>query len=399
MNTFMDSSIVNHISKLSVAASDMLDDKDDWFDDKDDWFQRLDFELNVESAGCMDDKDSDDDFYQEHKDDREIPDDNLPADNLHSSNADVEIDFTNEIDSINIILSQCCYLLCYADIQIQVLCCETILSGFQSLGKVGSLRRKMHGESASNPLLPAIAEFWPSVVARLRSASFSLSTANKLSRSELSIRHIIASDQEQGPSRAKEEILTSNLLSIVSELCLSSDGFFADRFENDVYPIIAALMSDLLSVNIDGTGRTDQPSSFITQKQSLLLSIIRCLKCTFESGCQHGLAGLISNVGAMLFPWLEVGGPVGDETMVALTAMLKADGDALWRGLHVLSRRSFPCNPIPSSPSSTSCALMPSSKPVSPFTLSCSYGDGNGLLTKRACELLEILKGYPEQQL
>ena len=100
----------------------------------------------------------------------------------------------------------------------------------------------MHGESASNPLLPAIAEFWPSVIARLRSASYSLSTANKLSRSELSIRHVISSDQEQGPTRAEEEVLLSKLFVIVSELCLGSDGFFADRFENDVYPIIAALI-------------------------------------------------------------------------------------------------------------------------------------------------------------
>ena len=61
MNNFMDSSIVNHISKLSVAAPDTLDDKDDWF-------QRLDFELNVESSGCMEDNEFDNDFCKEHED-------------------------------------------------------------------------------------------------------------------------------------------------------------------------------------------------------------------------------------------------------------------------------------------------------------------------------------------
>ncbi len=389
MSTFMDSSIVNHIGELSVAALDTLEDKDDWF-------RRLDFELNVESAGCAEDYDPEDDVYdqQEFNDDGTSPDDAPPLKSLHARKDEVEIDFMHEIGSINMILSRCCYLLCYADIQIQVLCCETILSGFRSLGKVGSFRRILHGESASNPLFPAIAEFWPSIIARLRSASMSLSSVNKLTRSELFMRHIMATDQEQGLSRARVEVLISKLLLIISELCLSSDGFFVDRFENDVHPIIAMLMPDLLPADSDSIGRPDQPSSFAGQNHVLLLSVIHCLKCTFESGCRHGLSGLISSIGAMLFPLLAVGGPIGDEAMAALKAMLAVDCDALWRGLQVLSRRSFPRNPIPSCPSASTRAWLPSSK-----TLSKRNGDGDNRLAKNACELLDFMKGLSEQQI
>ncbi len=389
MSTFMDSSIVNHISEHSVAALDTLEDNDDWF-------RRLDFELNVESAGCAEDYDPKDDVcnQQEFNDDEKSPDDVPPVKSLHSRKDEVEIDFMHEIGSINMILSRCCYLLCYADIQIQVLCCETILSGFHSLGKVGSFRRILHGESASNPLFPAIAEFWPSIIARLQSASMSLSSANKLTLSELSIRNIMATDQEQGLSRARVEVLISKLLLIVSELCLSSDGFFVDRFENDAHPIIAMLMLDLRPANSDSIGRSDQSSSFAGQNNALLLSVIHCLKCTFESGCRHGLSGLISSIGAMLFPLLAAGGPIGDEAMATLKAMLAVDCDGLWRGLQVLSLRSFPINPIPSSPSASSRTSLPSSK-----TLSTRNGDGDIRLSKKASELLDFMKGLSEQQI
>jgi hypothetical protein len=378
MSTFMDSSIVNKISELSVAALYTPEDKDDWF-------QRLDFELNVDLAGC----DPNDDVcdQQEFNNDEKTPDDAPPVESLHSRKDDVEIDFTHEIGSINIIVSRCCYLLCYADIQIQVLCCETILSGFHSLGKVGLFRRKLHGESASNPLFPAIAEFWPSIIARLRSASMSLSSVNKLSRSELSIRHIMATDQEQGLSRARVEVLISKLLLIVSELCLSSDGFFVDRFENDAYPIIAMLMTDLLPTDSDSIRRPDQPSSFAGQNHALLLSVIHCLKCTFESGCRHGLASLISSIGAMLFPLLAMGGSLGDETTATIKAMLEVDRDALWRGLQVLSRRIFPCNPIPSFPSASTPASLQWNE------------NGSIRLSKKAGELIDFMEQLLEQQI
>lgn len=392
MSTFMDSSVVKHISNLSVSAAETIEDEDDWL-------QRIDLELNVDSAGCVDDHDSIDVCDQpEFNDNKESLDDALPVNNLQSRNDEGGLDFTHEIGSINIILSRCCYLLCYADIQLQVLCCETILSGFHSLGRVGCFRRKSHGESASNPLFPAIAEFWPSVIARLRSASMSLLALNKLSRSELSIGHIMAADQEEGPSRGRVEVLISKLLLIVSELCMSSDGFFVDRFENDAYPIIAMLMSELLSTDIDSIGRLEQPSSFAAQKHSLFLSIIHCLKCAYQSGCRHGLSGLISSIGAMLFPLLAVGGPIGDGAMATLKAMLAVDCDALWRGLQVLSRRPFPCNPIPPSPSASSPTSLSFSKTVT-AVISSRKGYGDIVLSKKACELLEFLKELPEQQI
>ena len=56
----------------------------------------------------------------------------------------------------------------------------------------------------------------------------------------------MATNQEEGPSKASFKVLISKLILIVSELCCGSDGVFVDRLENDVYPTISKLMQDIL---------------------------------------------------------------------------------------------------------------------------------------------------------
>jgi len=307
-----------------------------------------------------------------------------------------------EISAINCILSRCCYLLCYADLQIQVLSCETLLSGFRSLGKVGFFRKKLRGESASNPLLPAIAEFWPSIIARLRSASTALVSVNRLSRSDLSIRHTMATDQERGPSKASLEVLLSKLLLIVSELCSSSDGFFVDRFENDAFPIIAKLMQDILPKDSSSMVLPGHPATFAEQKHSLVLPILHCFKCSYESSCRYGLAGLIPSAGTMIFPLLSFGGPIGDVAMAAVKVMLAVDCGALWRGIHTLSKRSFPCNPIGSGSMMTTNGEQSSSKAVTAVAIlssNCRVKDCDFTLSQKAGELLDFIEVLPEQQI
>ena len=165
----------------------------------------------------------------------------------------------------------------------------------------------------------------------------------------------MAADQAQGySSQAGLEVLMSKLLSIISELCLSSDGFFADRFQNNAYPILATLMSDLLPTLSNSRSHPHQPSTSSEQKQPLLLTLLHCFKCAFESDCRYSLASLIPSAGAMLLPLLAFQGIIGEEATNALKAMILVDSDILWRELHMLSGKPFPCNPLFTSSASTS---------------------------------------------
>jgi len=132
MDAFMGSSIDSYIRKNNATLKTLEEEKTD----DDHWFQRLDVELNVESAAYYADGGTDKAFDEE----QEITiDDNNSTEATPLLDDQDETDFMQEVSSINSILSRCCYLLCYADLQVQVLCCGTILSGFQSLGKIGSV--------------------------------------------------------------------------------------------------------------------------------------------------------------------------------------------------------------------------------------------------------------------
>jgi hypothetical protein len=204
MITFMDSSIATkHNSLVIDTAINALEDEDYWL-------RRLDIELTIDTAGYEyandDEYNNDDQMNNAIEESPEVPQINSGL----SSQNDKEKDFVHEIASINTILARCCYLLCYSDIQTQVLCCETIMAGFHSLGMVGTIRKQIHGEFAvSNPLLPAIAEFWPSILARLRSASMSLTSVTRLSRSDLSICHVMDST-DQGLQQTHQEVASHN---------------------------------------------------------------------------------------------------------------------------------------------------------------------------------------------
>ncbi|KAL7531629.1 hypothetical protein ACHAXR_009215 [Thalassiosira sp. AJA248-18] len=377
MGTFMDASIEIYISNKADAALKTPETE------VHDWFQRLDFELDMGSAGYTDDNDSNEMFGELDNNEGNEPTDEVPQ--VQDSPDDQgETDFVHEIESIDAATSSVMQISKSN---------ETMLSGFQSLGKIGSFRRKLRGESASNPLLPAIAEFWPTIIARLRSALASLVSVNRLSRSDLSIRHMMATDQEQGPSRASLEVLISKLIMIISEFCISSDGFFVDRFENDMYPILAKLMQDILPRDRKNMGFACPPTSLAQQNHSLVLPILHCFKCTFESSCGDGLAVLIPSAGTMLFPLLSFDGPIGDGAMAAVKAMLAVDCDALWRGLLALSGKSFPCNPI------TKSDLRSKSVTAVTVSVACSHRmkDYDHTLSQKACELLDFIEGLHEQ--
>ena len=329
--------------------------------------------------------------------------DAIGVDGEHQPNVCSEIDerdealsFLKEISAINGISKRCIYLLCHQDLRIQVLCIDILLVGFRSLGKIGAHCKSVQGESASNPLLPEIAECWPSILVRLKETSYKLRSKKMLSRAELSIRHMMAADQDRSPSDASLIVLLSKLLGIISELCVISDGFFAGRFEKDVYPILATIMGDVISVEMDSAAKNNSSRSSLcsTNRHSALDPVLKCIKCVYKSSCKFALARLISPCGTIILPLLAHQGRIGDEAADALKAMLSVDSDVLWRQIHKLSGEHFPDNPlecadVSKSPKRKSCNAV-----VGKFNAASSAI----IMAQRASKLLEFIQQLPEQE-
>lgn len=267
-----------------------------------------------------------------------------------------------------------------------------------------------YGEASSNPLLPAIAEFWPPIITRLRSTSSSILTAKTLSRSDLSIGQIMANDRDATPSQRGLEIFMSKLLEIASELCLISDGFFVDRFENDVYPILCKHLGDILHGHAGRTNNSDRHSQSIAlltksmsssdrgiteSKTSILRPILVCLERAYTSTCGPSLAKWIPSLGTLLLPFLLVEGDVGDAVDKTLKAMLTIDSDALWRNLHALSGSEFPSNPV----KRCHCQHGNSSDVVLCGKQSGQKGPYDVALSRKAGELLDFIESLPENNL
>ena len=203
----------------------------------------------------------------------------------------------------------------------------------------------------------------------------------------------MAKDQEQALSQTSLEALISKCLEIISQLCILSGDFFSDRFENDVYPILARLLeSDERGNVLLEDGR--QTHYHDAKRHSLLLSLLLCLKHTYESSCGQDLASLIGTCGSMILPLLSED-HVGDAAVETIKAMLRIDSDALWRGLYKLSGRSFPRNPLHTIPHSSSNSVSLSGK-----IIGLEIHNSTCITAKQNAEkLLSFIDTLPEQQL
>jgi hypothetical protein len=184
----------------------------------------------------------------------------------------------------------------------------------------------------------------------------------------------MAKDQDQSISHASVEALISKCLEIISQLCTLSD-----RFENDVYPILAKLLESDESGNLLFE---DGKHSHGPKHHSLLLSVLLCLKHSFESSCGRDLAGLIPSCGSMILPLLS-DDHVGDSAVDTIKAMLKIE----------LSGFPFPRNPLQTKPP---C----SSELGSPRCSKRGFDVGVCITTRHnAAKLLDFIEKLPEQQL
>lgn len=333
--SFVDESITEQTGSISLST---CLDLNKHVNEVNGWVHRLDDELKLGPTVYLSDGDG---GPVDQANNCQEDEDGSPNDNDDHTTKHKKIDYTEEIRTVNAVLSRCSYLISSDILKIQMLGCEPILAGFRCLWKIGTLRTSQQGESASNPLLPAIAQLWPTIIRRLRAASSLYASLRRKPQHNLPLRHAIAKDQDFSSAQTCAALI-SKYLEIIAELCNISDGFFSDRFENDVYPILARLLES------DERGNLlleDCRHSLSAKPHSFLLSVLLCLKLTFESSCGRDLAGLIPSSGSMILPLLS-DDHIGDAAVETIKAMLKVDSDALWRGLHKLSARSFPCNPL-----------------------------------------------------
>lgn len=128
INAFMDSSI-------SIQIADCKFDTDlATAQGTEEWLRRLDFELDIGPFGHAEDDDFEEEICTGDEPEFHGTGFNDNDDNDNST-------FAKEIVTINCILSRCSYFMYNVDLQIQISCCDIVLSGFQSLGKIGSFRK------------------------------------------------------------------------------------------------------------------------------------------------------------------------------------------------------------------------------------------------------------------
>jgi len=302
--------------------------------------------------------------------------------------------FAQEIAAINGVCKRCIYLICHPDLRMIILSIDTLLSGFRSLGKIGTYLRSIQGESASNPLLPAIAEYWPSISVRLKETSSKLHSKKFLSRAELSIRHMMAADQDKRPSDASLIVLLSKLLEMVSELCTISDGFFAHRYESDVYPILATILGDSIPVELNTSDKI-KPQVASQKKNSAIDPVLQCIKLVYQSSCKDALASLIPSCGTILLPLLAHKAKLGDEVMGVLKVMLRVDHTSLQIPIQKLSGKQFTSNALDQCVGSKEigddCIVI--KKPPFKSKQVCTI-----VMARRAQELLDFIDELPIQE-
>lgn len=414
-------SVISYIQSSFDARSPNVDDflGDDDAEEEPAWLVRLDMEMKLDSSGKFDDLEGGEDgiFGEEStahrsggdalefEDKKESTYSDNENENDGNSQAGDASSFDLEVRTVNSILSRCSYLLCNSNLKDQIVCCDAVTSGFRFLGTVGALRKSLSscGEGANNPLLPAIAEFWPSILARLRSTCLSLLSSRQLSTSDLSIRQLMAKDCEQHPSRTGLEALLSKLLEIIAEMCTFSDGFFVDRFISDVYPILVRLLGNLVLEILPETtsssgNRLEAQRKFeaspVSEKRIVILArVLKCLECVYTSSCKIGLEPLISPLGTTILPLLSIPGQIGDGAIAVLKAMLRVNCDALWRGLWKLSGKPLPARPM----GEVSAAEALSVGTV--VTVARPRGSADVILLERVGKLLVFVDELEEQEI
>ena len=190
----------------------------------------------------------------------------------------------------------------------------------------------------------------------------------------------------------------------------------ADRFKNDVWPVISRHLGNLITKqeskdrllekqfdrklkiqDLEDAVRARSSTSYWSDSERLLiLSILKCLVRVFQhKDCGFALSGILASAGSMLLPFLDNNDhEVVRFAMQALKNIITIDCDVIWRPLVHLSGRGMPRCPLANICHISNKVL---SNKVAPQVSLSEENDSD--LSLRCQELIDFIKSLPEQPL
>jgi hypothetical protein len=230
-----------------------------------------------------------------------------------------------------------------------------------------------------NSILRQVADSWPSVKARLATLSEEILNSYTRQSYVALILNPMASSQRGSEHKldiSTQRIFLSKLLSLIAVFCECSGDFMANRFRNDVWPIMARQFGNLLQKegkiisrntsedskslllveDFESSSNLSLPLSTRTttsntdfhwndSERQLVLSMLRCINRTMkQEECGKTLESILVPAGAMLLPLLGCDNDIELEnlTMDCLKTILGINYDVLWRPLLELSGVGIP---------------------------------------------------------
>ena len=195
-------------------------------------------------------------------------------------------------------------------------------------------------------------------------------------------------DYPSTDSLSSTSVLFCELCEIISRLCDLSASFMANKFKDNVWPLLARLLGFQLKLNFDYV--ESNVSSPITASVSCIESCMKCISRAFSSRtCGEVIADLIPNISTVLLPFLSDRDRVGDATFSALQSMLKINYCSIFRQLCIIAKEKCTASPFhrdnATSPSQT---IVRSSKCAS-----------ETIEAKRATDLIKFIHYMEESDL
>lgn len=325
--------------------------------------------------------------------------------------------------------AQGCYLLSNSSLKTRILACESLTLGFKFLAFVGSNHEDKEDEenTIKNSILRQVADSWPSVKARLVTLSkeTSIATARGVSTVIIPIQQPSSIIRNEPKIEiATHRFFLAKLFSLVAYLCQCSGDFMAERFQNDVWPVAARQLSDMLHrmpmqlqrgsrqrlgpsqsllsqgghLGMDAltlNSREERPGShWSVSERKLAISIFCCLdRAIGNEDCGRALYKLLPAVGSMMLPFLDADdSDILTLTMNCLKSILSIDCDVLLRPLLELTGQGLPPSPL--------LLRTNTNDRTRPTLFSMQHEEPHtSSLASRCQELLVFAESLPEQRL
>jgi len=325
----------------------------------------------------------------------------------------------DDISLFSKLIARDCYLLSYKKLDSRISACDALTIAFKFLAFVGSEYDDPSDDRnvIRNSVLRQIADSWPSIRARLKTLSEEILISKRCNSSVvlfLNNNNCRSANNDGRYNTNKlgtthdvgtQRIFLTQLFALVATMCECSGDFFAERFRNDVWPVMACHLEDLLKQlqrqqqrqpYVDSTAGTiigtpqqqnahststivsieDSRQSISTKirdvtssasvlrsletrgsfrlsdtERQLIIAILTCLNRVFQQeDCGKAVHNVLGSIGFTLLPLLddalEDDLKIQEITMDCLKNILRIDCDILRKPLMELSFTIMPCCPL-----------------------------------------------------